>query len=66
LQTQLIRIQQNNFRHSTLAQAEQSGSSNCNTYAQQIQVLEAKMSDQECSLYLDTHDMGKDFCSAGL
>jgi hypothetical protein len=30
LRTQLIRIQQNNFRHSTLAQAEQSGPSNRN------------------------------------
>jgi hypothetical protein len=30
LRTQLIRIQQNNFRHSTLAQAEQSGLSNRN------------------------------------
>jgi hypothetical protein len=31
LQTQLIQIQQNNFRHSTLAQVEQSGPSNRNT-----------------------------------
>jgi hypothetical protein len=36
------------------------------TYAQQIRVLEAKMSNEECSLYLDTRNMGEDFCSAGL
>jgi hypothetical protein len=36
------------------------------SYAQQIRVLEAKMSDEERSLYLDARDMGEDFCSAGL
>jgi hypothetical protein len=36
------------------------------SYAQQIRALEAKMSDEERSLYLDARDMGEDFCSAGL
>jgi hypothetical protein len=36
------------------------------SYAQQIRVLEAKMSDKERSLYLNARDMGEDFCSAGL
>jgi hypothetical protein len=36
------------------------------SYAQQIRALEAKMSNEECSLYLDARDMGEDFCSAGL
>jgi hypothetical protein len=36
------------------------------SYAQQIRALEAKMSDEECSLYLDARNMGEDFCSAGL
>jgi hypothetical protein len=36
------------------------------SYAQQIRVLEAKMSDEERSLYLDARNMGEDFCSAGL
>jgi hypothetical protein len=36
------------------------------SYAQQIWALEAKMSDEERSLYLDARDMGEDFCSAGL
>jgi hypothetical protein len=36
------------------------------SYAQQIQAIEAKMSDEERVLYLDARDMGKDFCSAGL
>jgi hypothetical protein len=36
------------------------------SYAQQIRALEAKMSDEERSLYLDACDMGEDFCSAGL
>jgi hypothetical protein len=36
------------------------------SYTQQIRALEAKMSDEERSLYLDACDMGEDFCSAGL
>jgi hypothetical protein len=36
------------------------------SYAQQIRALEAKMSDEEQSLYLDARNMGEDFCSAGL
>jgi hypothetical protein len=36
------------------------------SYAQQIRVLEAKMSDEERALYLDARDMGEDFCSARL
>jgi hypothetical protein len=36
------------------------------SYAQQIRALEAKMSDEERSLYLDARNMGEDFCSAGL
>jgi hypothetical protein len=36
------------------------------SYAHQIQVLEAKMSNEERSLYLDACNMGEDFCSAGL
>jgi hypothetical protein len=36
------------------------------SYAQQIRALEAKMSDEERSLYLNARDMGEDFCSAGL
>jgi hypothetical protein len=36
------------------------------SYTQQIRALEAKMSDEERSLYLDARNMGEDFCSAGL
>jgi hypothetical protein len=36
------------------------------SYAQQIRALEARMSDEERSLYLDARNMGEDFCSAGL
>jgi hypothetical protein len=36
------------------------------SYTQQIRALEAKMSDEEQSLYLDARNMGEDFCSAGL
>jgi hypothetical protein len=39
LRAQLIRIQQNNFRHSTIAQAEQSGPSNRNTHTFKKQKL---------------------------
>jgi hypothetical protein len=33
--------------------------------AQQIHVLEEKMTEEECGNYLDAHNMGEDFCSAG-
>jgi hypothetical protein len=33
--------------------------------AQQIRALEEKMTEEECGNYLDTRDMGEDFCSAG-
>jgi hypothetical protein len=33
--------------------------------AQQIHVLEEKMTEEECGNYLDARNMGKDFCSAG-
>jgi hypothetical protein len=36
------------------------------SYTQQIQVIKAKMSDEEHSLYLNACNMGEDFCSAGL
>lgn len=36
------------------------------THAQQIAVLEEEMSDEECSNYLDSHDMEMDFYNVEL
>ena len=35
------------------------------TRAQQIRALEAEMEEEECTQYMDNHDMGEDFWSAG-
>jgi hypothetical protein len=36
------------------------------SFAQQIRALENRMTEEERGAYLDAHDMGEDFCSAGL